>query len=211
MSRLLRRALGNTRLYATWKALGHYPDYAWWLLRGRPLRSPHLVKQRAVLDYARRFGLQTLVETGTYYGEMVSATRCHFRRIYSIEMDERLAELARRRFRRFPHVEILQGDSQEVIPRVLAQLREPCLFWLDAGYYGWAQQVGKMDRLSVELRAILAHPYEHVILLDDAHGVDGRNGAPTMADLMAGITRDFPARSLEVRHDILRICPHRSE
>ena len=211
MSRLLRRALGHTRLYAAWKALAHYPDYAWWRLRGRPLRVPHLVKQRAVLEYARRFGLLTLVETGTYYGEMIAATRRTFRRIYSIEYDARLAELARRRFRRFPHIEILQGDSQELVPQVLARLAEPSLFWLDAGYYGWDEQVGKMDRLSLELRAILGHACPHVVLLDDAHGVDGRKGAPTLAELTAGLGRDFPGRDFEVRYDILRICPRREK
>ncbi|HYX68148.1 MAG TPA: hypothetical protein VE825_03365, partial [Terriglobales bacterium] len=192
-----------------WKALAHYPDYAWWRLRGRPLRVPHLVKQRAVLDYARQFGLLTLVETGTYYGEMIAATRRTFRRIYSIESDAGLAELARRRFRRFPYVEILQGDSQELVPQVLARLSAPGLFWLDAGYYGWDEQVGRMDRLSLELRAILSHPYPHVVLLDDAHGVDGRKGAPTLEQLTAGLGRDFPGRSFEVRDDILRICPGR--
>ncbi len=207
MSRLLRRALGHTRLYAAWKALAHYPDYLWWRLRGRPLRTPHLVKQRAVLDYARRFGLLTLVETGTYYGEMIAATRRRFRRILSIEFDPALAELARRRFRRFPHVEILEGDSQALVPQVLAGLQEPCLFWLDAGYYGWDQQVGKMVRLSSELRAILGHSHPHVILLDDAHGVDGRGGAPTLAELTAALAREFPGRTFEVRDDILRICP----
>lgn len=207
MSRLLRRALGHTRLYPAWKALAHYPDYLWWRLRGRPRRTPHLVKQRAVLEYARRFRLTTLVETGTYYGEMIAATRRRFRRIYSIESDSRLAALARRRFRRSPHVEVLHGDSQFLLPYVLTRLGEPCLFWLDAGYYGWDEQVGKMDRLSVELRAILGHPYPHVILLDDAHGVDGRGGAPTLAELTAALARDFPGRSFAVRDDILRICP----
>ena len=208
MSRLLRRALGHTRLYPAWKALAHYPDYLWWRLRGRPQRTPHLVKQRAVLEYARRFRLSTLVETGTYYGEMVAATRRVFRRIYSIESDAALAGLARRRFRRLPHVEVLQGDSQFLIPYLLTRLGEPCLFWLDAGYYGWDEQVGQMDRLSLELRAILGHRLAHVILLDDAHGVDGRGGAPTLAQLTGALGRDFPGRDFAVRDDILRIVPH---
>ncbi len=94
-----------------------------------------------------------------------------------------------------------------MVPELLQALARPALFWLDAGYYGWAEQVGKMDRLSVELRAILGHAYPHVILLDDAHGVDGRNGAPTLAELTAVLGRDFPGRTFEVTHDILRICP----
>ena len=41
----------------------------------KPPRSPHLLKQKTVLEYARRYNLKTLIETGTYYGEMVAAMR----------------------------------------------------------------------------------------------------------------------------------------
>ena len=30
-------------MYGAYKALGHYPDYWYWILRGRPQRSPHLL------------------------------------------------------------------------------------------------------------------------------------------------------------------------
>ena len=100
----IRALLKQAPAYASFKQLGHYPDYWWWKLRGEPRRIPHLVKQRAVLDYAQAFGLTTLIETGTYYGEMIAAMAQRFRRIYSIELDPRLAELARKRFRRYAHV-----------------------------------------------------------------------------------------------------------
>jgi hypothetical protein len=206
MPHLLRRLLGNTRYYADWKALGHYPDYWWWNLRGKPPRSPHLVKQRTVIEYARRFGLHALIETGTYYGEMVAATLDYFQAIYSIELDARLASLAQQRFRKFPQVHIVQGDSQQWIPKLLAQINRPCLFWLDAGYYGWDRQSGNKGRMSSELRAILSHFVSgHVILMDDARGLNGQNGAPTVDELKEAIEREFPGRSVEVRADIVRI------
>ena len=70
-----RRFLQRTPVYGAYKVLGHYPDYWYWILRGRPLRSPHLLKQKVVREYGERFGLKTLVETGTYYGEMVAAMK----------------------------------------------------------------------------------------------------------------------------------------
>ncbi|HYA96839.1 MAG TPA: hypothetical protein VEH49_01990 [Methylomirabilota bacterium] len=204
---IFRKFLARTPWYGFCKSLGHYPDYGWWLLRGKPVRSPHLVKQRAVREYAARFGLRVLVETGTYYGEMIAATRRSFDRIYSIEFDPRLARLAQKRFAPFPHIRILQGDSQTLIPALLATLGEPALFWLDAGYYGWAGSQGDNTRLSAELEAILRHSLRNVVLLDDARGLDGRNGTLTVAQLTSYIESQFPGRSVAVLHDILRITP----
>ena|SRR5579863_7560772 len=201
-----RTLIRQAPFYATYKRLGHYPDYWYWKLRGEPVRSPHLLKQRTVREYAAQYSLRILVETGTYYGEMVEAMRSHVERLYSIEFDRALAERARRRFARWPHVEILQGDSASLIPRVLERIAEPALFWLDAGYYGWADSEIDQSRLLRELDAILRHSVPgHVILLDDARGLDGRHGSPTVTELKQRIERDFPGRSVAVKHDILRI------
>jgi hypothetical protein len=201
-----RKLLQRTPFYGLYKAAGHYPDYWYWKLRGEPIRSPHLVKQRAVREYADRYHLRVLIETGTYYGEMVAAMRRGFDQIYSIEYLPALAQRAQKKFSRWPHIHILEGDSQRVIPELLRSLDRPALFWLDAGYYGWAGLQGDRQRLTTELEAILKHPVPgHVILMDDARGLDGRNGAPTIAELTERIERKFSGRSVEVKHDILRI------
>ena len=108
-----RKFLQRTPFYGLYKSLGHYPDYWYWKLRGEPERSPHLVKQRAVLAYARRHGLRILVETGTYYGEMVAAMKNHFDEIHSVEYDSRLAERAQKKFSPNRHIHIHEGDSQQ--------------------------------------------------------------------------------------------------
>lgn len=197
----------RTPLYGTYKALGHYPDYWYWILRGRPLRSPHLLKQKVVREYGERFKLRTLVETGTYYGEMVSAMKRRFDHIYSIEFVPELAERARRKFAREPHIKIFCGDSRGVVPVVLDILTAPALFWLDAGYYGWVGKQGDQQRLSSELEMILSHPYQHIILLDDARGLTGRDGVPSVKDVTAYVEGKFPRRIVEVKHDIMRITP----
>jgi hypothetical protein len=203
-----RQLLRRTPFYGAYKKLGHHPDYWYWKLRGEPVRAPHLLKQRTVRDFARRYRLRTLVETGTYYGEMVAAMRRHVERIYSIELDSTLARRATAKFARFPQVTILEGDSGRLIPQLLATITTPALFWLDAGYYGWAGLVGETGRLAAELEAILRHAVrEHVILIDDARGLDGRNGALTIDQLQRRIAAEFPDRAIEVRHDIVRITP----
>lgn len=197
--------LQRTPVYGAYKALGHYPDYWYWILRGRPSRSPHLLKQKVVREYGERFGLKTLVETGTYYGEMVAAMKRRFERIYSIEFVAELATRAQNKFAREPHIKIFCGDSQVVMPEVLGLLAGPALFWLDAGYYGWVGKQGDQQRLSAELEMILSHPFPHVILLDDARGLTGRDGVPSVDDVKLYVETKFPQRLVEVKYDIMRI------
>jgi len=203
-----RNQLKRTPYYAQWKELGWWPDYFYWILRGRPVRSPHIIKQKTVREYAEGFGLGSMVETGTYYGEMVSAQRKNFEEIFSVEFVPELAEKARKRFAQWPHIHILQGDSKVVIPELLKTMTTPTLFWLDAGYYGWPELATDKSRLTVELDSILRHPVPgHVILMDDARGLNGRNGALTVEELSTYIGSEFPRRSVTVKHDILRITP----
>jgi hypothetical protein len=197
--------LQRTPFYGAYKSVGHYPDYWYWILRGRPQRSPHLLKQNVVREYGEKFALKMLVETGTYYGEMVAAMKNRFDRIYSIEFVPELADRATRKFAHDQHVRIYCGDSRVVMPEVLALLKSPTLFWLDAGYYGWVGIRTNEQRLSAELEMILSHPYPHIILLDDARGLTGREGIPSVADVKAYVETTFPNRRVKVEYDIMRI------
>lgn len=200
-----RRLLQCTPLYGAYKAIGHYPDYWYWILRGRPPRSPHLLKQKIVRAYGEKFGLKTLVETGTYYGEMVAAMKNRFERIYSIEFVPELAERATRKFASDSHIQIFCGDSRVELSKVLALLTAPALFWLDAGYYGWVGKQGDQQRLAAELEMILTHPFPHVVLLDDARGLTGREGIPSVKDVKTYIETKFPERQVQVEYDIMRV------
>ena len=95
------------------------------------------------------------------------------------------------------------------MPEVLALLGGPALFWLDAGYYGWVgiRTKNNEQRLSAELEIILSHPYPHMILLDDARGLTGQDGIPSVGDVKSYVESKFPQRSVEVKYDIMRITP----
>lgn len=204
----IRSLLKQSPLYASFKQLGHYPDYWYWKLRGEPRRIPHIIKQRVVLEYAQGFALTTLIETGTYYGEMIAAVADRFHKIYSIELDPHLAKRAQQRFNKYSQVEIIEGDSQMVVPELLQRLNERCLFWLDAGYCGWGGGIGNPNRLGSEFSAILSDRiFDHVILMDDADGINGEGGSPTLPELIALVESQYPHRRIEVAHNIIRITP----
>ena len=70
----LRKAFRSTPLWDVFKKAAELPDYYYWRLRGSPMRHvPHLVKQRTLRDYARRYALRVMVETGTNLGQMIAA------------------------------------------------------------------------------------------------------------------------------------------
>lgn len=131
----------------------------------------------------------------------------NFDRIYSIEFVPELASRAQRLFAHEQHIKIFCGDSRVVMPEILKLLTGSALFWLDAGYYGWVGKQGDQQRLSAELEMILNHPFLHVILLDDARGLTGRDGIPSVGEVKAHIEAKFPSRQLEVENDVIRITP----
>lgn len=193
--------------YTAYKSLSHYPDFLYWNLRGRPERPPHLVKQRTLLDYAQRYNLKTLIETGTYYGEMVAALKNDFERIDSIEYDPDLARRAAHAFASLKNIRIIQGASEEVIPELLKSLTQPALFWLDAGYYTWDGLPRDTQRLPTELAAILGHSIRnHVVLIDDASSLHFE-GAENVPELLLHLAARFPGRAIDVKYDIVRITP----
>jgi len=209
-----RKFLRRMPFYSAYKSLFHYPDYWYWKLRPHPKRSPHLLKQRALLEYAEKYRLRTLVETGTYYGEMVAALKDKFDRIDSVESLPDLAGAAAVKFKRFPHIHIVEGESQRVIPDILASLDAPALFWLDAGYYTWDGLHRNKERLALELEAILngaGRERGHFVLIDDASTLKfraGNNPEPAdTAQLRQNFSDVFPDRNVEIRDDIVRITP----
>lgn len=153
-------------------------------------------------------GLNTLIETGTYLGSMVNAMKGEFDEIVSIELDEQLSEMARRRFARYGHISIIQGDSAKILPKLLLGRENPCLFWLDGHYSGGITAKGARETPIVqELLEILRHPVDgHVVLVDDAREFNGERDYPTLSEIRRLVSEQWPNWKFEVENDIIRIC-----
>ena len=181
-----------------------------WQKSGASAPMPHLGKQRVVLEYIRMFSTRVFVETGTYKGKMVYAVMPHVEETYSIELDETLCRKAQRRFAGYHGVHILQGQSGEVLPGILDNIDEPCLFWLDAHWSGGSTTRGQIDTpIMQELEYILNHARakQHVTLIDDARYFTGENDYPELDKLKHFILGILPGAVFEVRDDIIRVSP----
>ena len=53
-----------------------------WENTGRPSPPPHAIKQRVLREFSQRYGLEILVETGTFKGDMIEAMKKDFRQLY---------------------------------------------------------------------------------------------------------------------------------
>jgi hypothetical protein len=175
-----------------------------WNLRGKPLPPPAVVKQRTVKHYQKTFGPKIFIETGTYLGDMVAAVAARFTETYSIELSPELCERAQTRFATRKNVHILEGDSSEVLPLILKNISEPCLFWLDGHFSGGITAQGKLDYpILQELEHIRRHSIKnHLILIDDARLFV--SPAPALEHIVECLRSINPAYVIENRDDIIR-------
>ena len=181
--------------------------FSQWEKNGYVLPMPDLGKQRVVIEYIKRFSINIFIETGTYKGKMVYAVIPHVKEIYSIELDETHFQNAQERFAGYPNIHILQGQSGEVLPKILKDIDKPCLFWLDAHWSGGFSAKGEFETPVIqELRCVLNHikANEHVILIDDARCFTGENDYPALKMLKQFILDIQPSWIFEVKDDIIR-------
>ncbi|SRR6266404_3299312 len=189
-------------------ALGQLRQIIRWNLSDKTMPPPQAIKQRIVKQYQSRYSLNVFVETGTYLGDMVDAMKSSFREIYSVELSQELYERARDRFRSEPNIHLLQGDSSDVLPQILKDLREPALFWLDGHFSGGVTARGEVDfPILVELDHIRNHPIKnHVILIDDARVFTGDSNVPAREKIVESLRAINAAYSIQETSDIIRAC-----
>lgn len=184
-------------------------EIAQWEKNGKPLPPPHTVKQRTLQHYSERFNLEILVETGTYYGDMVEAMREVFNHIYSIELSKELYEKARERFKGEKHIELIWGDSGVEMEKIMGKLDQPTLFWLD-GHYS-AGETARSDKdtpIYEELNHIFnAKDRGNVIIIDDARNFGTDPAYPSMEELHDFIKSRRPDVNIVVQDDSIRITP----
>jgi hypothetical protein len=143
---------------------------------------PPRAKRRHLLRLFRERQHACFVEAGTYLGDTVEFFLPHARRIVSVEMDEALWRGAARRFSKHPHVEVVRGDAEQEIPRIVAGIGEPPLIWLDGHYSGEGTAHGE-------------HAEPAVAILEGLGGVGVQPGTTIVVDdlRLFGRLPEFPS------------------
>ena len=134
------------------------------------LHKSHLATYSASTDI--------FVETGTYQGDTVAvAAEFGFASIYSIELNQQLVEQCQQRFKNNNNIQILFGDSPDVLQQILQGIDSRCTFWLDAHRSFSLKTPGSQtygpSPLLQELNAIASSSRrDHVIFIDDCRLFD---------------------------------------
>jgi hypothetical protein len=181
-----------------------------WQKEGCYTPPPHLVKQLTIKVYQQKYNCSTLIETGTYMGEMVEALKTRFKKIISIELAMELYEKAKRRFKPDKNVVILQGDSGKVLPEILPEITDPAIFWLDGHFSNGPTAKGDKEcPIFEELNSIFtSQRLNHILLIDDARCFVGKDDYPTIESLIDFIKGKNDRYQVEVKHDIIRCVTH---
>jgi hypothetical protein len=206
--RKLRKKFLGWILIKQWRKKGYSVTVSIneWQQNGCPIPPPHEVKQITIKEYQKLSGFTTFVETGTYLGEMVDAQIKNFRNIISVELGMELFKKAQVKYANENSVTIIQGDSGEELPKIVHNLKDSAIFWLDGHYSSGITAKGEREcPIFEELDAILTKSkYKHIILIDDARCFIGAGDYPSIEKLSEYIRRKNNKYNIEIKHDIIR-------
>ena len=125
----------------------------------------------------------------------------------SIELDFDLFHNAKNKFAHEKKITIYHGDSGILLEKVLTDIEEPCLFWLDGHYSEGITAKGELNTPIInELTHIFNHSIDnHIILIDDARCFTGEDDYPTLKFLQDFVNDKNPNLQFKVENDIIRI------
>jgi hypothetical protein len=114
-----------------------------------------------------------------------------------------------------PNVRCYLGDSAQVLPEILRQLRSPAMFWLDAHWCGEGTGFSQTEcPLLRELELILNHHRDHIIMIDDARCFlapppppHRANDWPSFADICNFLLTYRPFPIVQLLGDVIYIGP----
>ena len=124
-----------------------------------------------------------------------------------MELNQDFAQAAKKRFRHWGYVTIIEGNSGDLLGEIVAGLQDPILFWLDGHYSGGITAKGAEDTpILKELSAIFSTrgTKADLLLIDDARCFGSETNYPSLDDLRA-LAMKSGFSSFSVKDDIVRI------
>ena len=172
-------------------------------------------KRGVIKYYGKKIKASTLIETGTYQGDMLQAMYSSFENLYSVEIFEELYKKCVKRFEGRNKVHLYNGDSSEFLPVMIKEALDKdengaIIFWLDGHYSGKSTGRGVKDTpIYEELEGLFEvlkdKAVQYVICIDDAREFTGKNDYPTLDDLFEFINANG-SFDIKVKSDIIRVC-----
>ncbi|MFH7024930.1 MAG: rRNA adenine N-6-methyltransferase family protein [Heteroscytonema crispum UTEX LB 1556] len=151
-------------------------------------------KFRQIKSLQKRTNASVFIETGTFLG--VTTKRCVpiFSKLYTIELDKQLAEQAKSFLSNNKNVEVIQGDSLEVLPQLLERKEiDNALVFLDGHFSGGVTACGDLPEPAIQELNILAKYKNKIkcIIIDDFRSFGSEPGLPKKFELLKAVENQF--------------------
>jgi len=121
------------------------------------------------LSWLRQYS-NIFIETGANKGKTIDkAISCGFEKIKSVEFYKKLYDSCIEKYKNIDNVCIFYGSSPQLLKKMIFNIDEKILFWLDAHYSGSGTSMDdKICPILDELDVISSHNINnHIILIDD--------------------------------------------
>ena len=167
-----------------------------------------------VLKFKEKAGIQNFVETGTYQGGTCFWAAAHFENVYTIEIDPVISKETSSKPNRPKNINFFIGNSKDVLPGLIQQLKGRTIFWLD-GHWCNVSEIGKdMECPLIDELKALQHLKDAVILIDDARLFLGplppphdRTQWPRVDDVFLLLKKQFPFHFVTISDDVILCIP----
>lgn len=197
-------------------------DRATAALRPGPARAPVMTmhdgglmmapedRARVVCDYARRYGSEMIVETGSAAGDNAAMlAEWTDLPVITIELDHSFYLKTINRNRDDRRVLPIHGDSPGVIRSIADWVPPRTVWWLDAHIDDWAHAPKGMRTTPIteEIFLVMSRHLDDVILIDDARLFGLAQGYPDLAAVGRHVHQLDESYSIETLYDIIRATP----
>lgn len=87
------------------------------------------------LEIRDMYGIQTVIETGTFYANTTQWLAANFKKVYTCEIDAKTYEIAKKKLEGLDNVTHALEASQTFLKAALDQVNEPTIVFLDAHWF----------------------------------------------------------------------------
>lgn len=172
------------------------------------------IPKELVLKFVHFKEIDNFIETGTYKGATSFWAAQHFKKVYTIEIDEGISKETASKVDCPNNIEFLIGNSKDVLPELVEnKLSGTCFFWLDGH---WCMEAGGKEEecpLIAELEAIKSIQ-NAIIFIDDARCFLGplppphdSSHWPRIDQIFIKISQLFPDHRFTIQDDVIIVIP----
>lgn len=171
------------------------------------------INRELVETLAKKHGIINFIETGTYLGETTVWAASLFKQVHTIEISEEIYNKTSEKYKNISNIEFHLGDSKEVMPKIIPQIKGSSFFWLD-GHWCGRNTGGKFNECPIfnELEEVVKAE-NPVIFIDDLRYFLGPNpfdygeNYPTLNGIYKFLINALPSHFITFHDDTLICVP----